>query len=207
MSALLLAAVALAASPVDPATARLVGLARVWAHVKYVHPAMATAEVDWDGALVRALPAVEGAQTDQAYRAAIAGLLAELKDPATRVARDEPAEATPSPPGVRLEAVDARTVVLVVPSDPIPSGADPQPDLCARFTEAARAERVVVDLRGTAGRPPDATLRGAIVRCAGRLVAEDVTLAPAALPDARLLTRCRASPVGPAVASVHGSPA
>ena len=44
MSALLLAAFALAATPVDPATARLVGLARVWAHVKYVHPAMATAE-------------------------------------------------------------------------------------------------------------------------------------------------------------------
>jgi C-terminal processing protease CtpA/Prc len=177
MNALLLATVVLAGAPAGAATARLVGLARVWAHVKYVHPAMATADVDWDGALVRALPAVEGARTEEAYRAAIAGLLAELKDPATRVVRDEAGEAPSRAPGVRLEGVDARTVVVTAASGP--SGVDPQPELCARFTEAARVERVVVDLRSAGGRPPDWTLVSAIVRCAGRLVADDVTLAPA----------------------------
>jgi C-terminal processing protease CtpA/Prc len=174
VSAFLLAAAVLAATPADAATARLVGLARAWAHVKYVHPAMATADVDWDGALLRALPAVEAARTDEAYRAALDGLLAELKDPATHVVREEAAGTAP-PAVPAAEAVDARTVVVVVPGAPSPSGADPQPELCARFGEAARAERVVVDLRGAA----DGALRAAIVRCAGRLVAEDVALAPA----------------------------
>ncbi|MET0555378.1 MAG: S41 family peptidase [Vicinamibacteria bacterium] len=169
-------AVVLAATPVDPSTARLVGLARVWAHVKYVHPAMATTDVDWDGALLRALPAVERARTDEEYRGALAGLLAELRDPATRLAVEPGAEPSRRTPGVRLEQMDARTVVVTIAVGP--SAADPQPDLCARFTEAARAERVVVDLRGT-GQPTDWLLRSAVVRCMGRLLAEDVTLAPA----------------------------
>jgi hypothetical protein len=60
----LLAPAFLRAEP-DPLASRLAGLARVWGHVKYVHPAIAMREIDWDGALMRAIPAVEAARSDQ----------------------------------------------------------------------------------------------------------------------------------------------
>jgi hypothetical protein len=109
----LLAAVALvvAASPVDQRAVRLAGLARAWGYVKYVHPSMATSSIDWDAALLRSIPAVESAASKDEYRKAIAGLLAGLHDPATRVVENEPAEATAgaaaAPVQMRLETVDA----------------------------------------------------------------------------------------------------
>lgn len=183
MSALL-AAIVLVASPVDTQTARLVGLARAWGYVKYVHPAMATSSLDWDAALLRALPAVENAASDAAYRKAIAGLLAELHDTATRVIDEEPADARPGTAAgalaVRLETIDSSTAVVVIPNDPaIESTPDLQSEICARFADAARFERTVLDLRSPAGRRPGWSLQNAILKCAGRLLGSDVTLAPA----------------------------
>jgi C-terminal processing protease CtpA/Prc len=184
LNALLLAAVVLAGPSSDSQTERLVGLARVWGYVKYVHPAMATSSLDWDAALLRALPAVENATTDQAYRSAVAGLLAELGDEATHVVEEDPAEAArgvvSTAPGLRLEVVDARTAAIVIPNDrDVESTKDLQAEVCARFTDAARFERIVLDLRSLTGRRPGWILQNAIVKCAGRLLGEDVTLAPA----------------------------
>lgn len=184
MNALLAAALVLVASPVDPQTTRLVGLARVWGHVKYIHPAMATSSLDWDAALVRALPAVENATSDGKYRKAIAGLLAELHDPATRVIDKEPADATPGAASealaVRLETIDSNTAVVIIPNDPaIESTPDLQSEVCARFTDATRFERVVLDVRSPTGRRPGWSVQNAIVKCASRVLGQDVTLAPA----------------------------
>jgi hypothetical protein len=109
-------------APADSQATRLAGLARVWGQVKYVHPAMATSRIDWDAALIRAVPAVENAATVADYRRAISGLLAELHDPVTRVIEKEPADPTPpavsAPLEVRLEAIDAETAVVTIPNDP-----------------------------------------------------------------------------------------
>lgn len=184
MSALVVAAVVLVGAPVDSQTTHLVGLARVWGYVKYVHPALATSDVDWDAALLRALPAVQGATSEDAYRKGIAGLLAELRDPATRVIEREPAPAVSDVASgafaARLEAIDSRTAVVVIPNDPrTESGPDPQSEVCSRFADATRFERVVLDLRSSTGQPPGWKLQNAIVKCAGRLLGQDVTLAPA----------------------------
>ena len=65
---------------------RLVGLARLWAAVKYFHPYLAYRDdIDWDAALIKAIPKVDGARTPEEYSAAIAGMLTELGDPATHV--------------------------------------------------------------------------------------------------------------------------
>jgi C-terminal processing protease CtpA/Prc len=65
---------------------RLVGLARLWAAVKYFHPYLAYRDdIDWDAALIKAIPKVDGARTPEEYSAAIAGMLSELGDPATHV--------------------------------------------------------------------------------------------------------------------------
>jgi C-terminal processing protease CtpA/Prc len=145
---------------------------------------MATAAppIDWDAALVRALPAVEAAASDEDYRKAIAGLLAELHDPVTRVAGPEKAAPTPNvtPLATRLDALHATTAVLSIPNDPsLESNPSLRGELCARFGEAARFESLVVDLRSPFGRPPGFALTDAIAKCTARLLDRDLTLAPA----------------------------
>jgi C-terminal processing protease CtpA/Prc len=67
---------------------RLVGLARIWAEVKYFHPALFQRAVDWDGALIKAIPEVEAASDAATYRAAIGHLLAAVGDPRTMIEPD-----------------------------------------------------------------------------------------------------------------------
>src|SRR5216683_939830 len=183
MSATLAAVLLLAAAPADDQASRLAGLARVWGQVKYVHPAMATSRIDWDAALVRAIPAVENASSDQEYRKAIAGMLAELHDPVTRLIEKEPAE-PPAPAAtatlaVRLETIDASTASLIIPNDPtLESNPNLRAELCTRFAEATLFEAVVLDLRSPFGRTPGWGFKDSIVKCASHLLDRDVALAP-----------------------------
>ena len=75
----------------------LVGLARVWAAAKYLHPYLAYRTIDWDKALVTAIPAVSEARTSQQYGAAMQLMLDVLQDPATRVVPPSTAGTTDSP--------------------------------------------------------------------------------------------------------------
>jgi C-terminal processing protease CtpA/Prc len=63
---------------------RLVALAKVWGAVKYFHPYLAYREIDWDKALVEAIPRVNAAKTAQDYQAALNQMLAVLNDKSTR---------------------------------------------------------------------------------------------------------------------------
>ncbi len=65
---------------------RLVALAKLWAAVEYFHPYLAYRDnIDWDGALVRAIPKVDAARSGAEYSAAVEGMLNELGDPVTHV--------------------------------------------------------------------------------------------------------------------------
>jgi C-terminal processing protease CtpA/Prc len=66
---------------------RLAGLGRLWGTIRYFHPYLAYRDIDWDAALVAAIPKVRAARTSEDYRAAIDGLLASLGDPTTQTAR------------------------------------------------------------------------------------------------------------------------
>lgn len=66
-------------------TERLAALGRLWGVVKYFHPFLAYKEVDWDAALIKAIPQVKAARSPNAYRQAIGDLLQVLNDPATAV--------------------------------------------------------------------------------------------------------------------------
>ena len=53
-------------------TDRLVTLAKLWAAVKYFHPYLAyRTDIDWDQALVKAIPKVNAARNTAEYAAAI----------------------------------------------------------------------------------------------------------------------------------------
>lgn len=65
------------------ATERLAALGRLWGAIKYFHPYLAYRDIDWDGALIKAIPQVRAARTPDEYRQAISNLLQVLDDPAT----------------------------------------------------------------------------------------------------------------------------
>ena len=64
-------------------TERLAGLGRLWGAVKFFHPYLAYREIDWDGALIKAIPQVKAARAPGEYRQAISTMLQSLGDPAT----------------------------------------------------------------------------------------------------------------------------
>ena len=64
---------------------RLARLGKAWGTVRYVHPFLAYQDLDWDAALVKAIPKVEAAKTKDEYAAAVGEMLAVLGDPATGV--------------------------------------------------------------------------------------------------------------------------
>lgn len=64
----------------DTRIARLIGLAKVWGTVKYFHPFLAYRDIDWDKALIDAIPKVNAARTAEEYQASINRMLSALGD-------------------------------------------------------------------------------------------------------------------------------
>ena len=64
---------------------RLVALCRVWGAVKYFHPALAYRDIDWDAALVRAIPRIRASLSAREFAAGVQSMLDTLGDPVTRV--------------------------------------------------------------------------------------------------------------------------
>lgn len=71
---------------------RLLATGKLWVTVKYFDPYLAYRDIDWDKALVDALPKIRSAATPAEYTAAVQSMLQALKDPATHVG---PAATTP----------------------------------------------------------------------------------------------------------------
>lgn len=94
LAVLLLASIAFAEPATAPAKAphidRLTQVGRLWGTVRYLHPYLAYRDIDWDAALVAAIPRVREAKSPEEYRAAVQGMLDALGDPVTRVAEKSP---------------------------------------------------------------------------------------------------------------------
>ncbi len=110
LALLVLAPVASAAEPTPPPVQtpiqRLTQVAKLWGKIRYLHPYLAYREdLDWDAALISALPKIRAAGTTEEYRAAVAGMLGTLGDPATRVL---PVSKLPvsKPPGEKPPSVE-----------------------------------------------------------------------------------------------------
>jgi C-terminal processing protease CtpA/Prc len=136
-------------APAEDARAeRLAALGKLWARVKYFHPYLAYKPVDWDGALVEALPKAAAASTSGEYAAAVDSMLARLGDPATRVVR--PAAITGAAPGGKdaLHRIgrDGILEITVNPETLTDSRLDAD-RLRQAASEIARAKAVIFDLR------------------------------------------------------------
>jgi Peptidase family S41 len=79
---LFLPAILFAQSPTPtPRTQRLAEIGRLWGRLKWVHPALAEGNIDWDRQLVEILPVMAAAETLEAQRSAINHFVAPLADP------------------------------------------------------------------------------------------------------------------------------
>lgn len=136
--------------------ARLAGLCRVWGNAKYFHPALANRpDLDWDAAVVSAIPRVRAARNAAEYRAAVQSMLDTLEDPVTRVAEPSAVEpVTESPGEFSYRWVDDR--VLVVKAGNYYSLTSPPAS--QRLAETAAlvptARAVVFDLRSSSAVDP-----------------------------------------------------
>src|SRR5262244_2750517 len=91
---------------------RLAALGRLWGVINYFHPYLAYKEVDWDAALIAAIPKVNAAKSTEDYRAAIDGLIATLGDSATYTTTDaSPGMLTPMPTEEPARIVDEMLVL------------------------------------------------------------------------------------------------
>ena len=69
----------------SPRIQRLVEASRLWGRMKWVHPALADGRIDWDKALLDALPDIAAADQEAAYASALQKMLAHLGDDALRI--------------------------------------------------------------------------------------------------------------------------
>ncbi|HEX6105510.1 MAG TPA: S41 family peptidase [Gemmatimonadales bacterium] len=87
-----------AAAPDSARIERLAALGRLWVAVKYFHPWLAYRPIDWDAALVAAVPRVGAASDRAAYASAVRSMLDALGDPVTTL-EPERGSGTPASPG------------------------------------------------------------------------------------------------------------
>jgi C-terminal processing protease CtpA/Prc len=128
---------------------RLADAAKLWVYVKYFHPRVTAAPLEWDRAFAESAPKVLRAKSEADYSAAVAGMLATLHDPATRILGvDEPSD--PS-------AADLRTVLTVkhpivdVAVVSLERGTATQTDQASGSLQKnlTGAKAVVIDIRGS----------------------------------------------------------
>lgn len=124
-------------------------LGRVWGSARYFHPWLASRELDWDAALVEALPRAAAARTPEALAEAVQGMLSRLNDSVTRVSVDAapgaPEASSPQTPGALTRQVGDVLVVDLKRS----FGGLPElyPAMMGLGPELAKSRRVLVDLR------------------------------------------------------------
>ncbi|HXI14031.1 MAG TPA: S41 family peptidase [Thermoanaerobaculia bacterium] len=125
----------------------LMKLCDVWSTVRFLDPRLMVRKIDWDGALVRAIPKVREARTSAERARAIDSMLAELSDPVTRVVMENMHQLGESmPPMFRWDGD-----VLVINIGPYADAVSEESELFIVESkiapELAKARSVVFDLR------------------------------------------------------------
>ena len=177
---------------------RLTQVGRLWGTVRYLHPYLLYRDIDWDAALVAALPRVEAAKSREEYAAAVQGMLDALGDSATRVlpvpketaADPEPPELKKqerqAPPALTRRLDDGTSVLDVAGAARSMGFRDLARSLSSVSSELAQQRAVIVDLRGGEGEDGAAgeVLAYAVGRIGGSLVSR-----PCRAPSQRFVQR------------------
>jgi C-terminal processing protease CtpA/Prc len=141
---------------------RLAHLGRLWGQVRYRHPYLAYKDINWDAALIAAIPKVEAARDRAAYAEAVQDMLDALRDSATHVERAEEqkegAGKAPANPVRELRNWEGKDVLVLdlraVTDRNVLNRLRYQPEEVR--PDISRAKAVIIDLRAR-GLEPDAT--------------------------------------------------
>lgn len=141
-----------APAPSASEVARLERLARIWGETRYLHPHLAYREIDWDRALVEAIPRVRAAKSDDDEAAAVGAMLATLGDAVTRVVPAAPPgkpDAAPPEEKPTFMWLDGGVLVLNVndPALELKGYRQREEALRAMLPEIVKATAVIFDLR------------------------------------------------------------
>jgi C-terminal processing protease CtpA/Prc len=131
---------------------RLTHLAKLWGTVRYLHPWLAYKEIDWDAALVQAIPKVRGASTAEQYAAAVQGMLDALGDPVTRVqAVPHGGPEAEDHTGPIAQWLEPGVLSLYLRPNSARTFDELTGKLAPARAEIPKAKAVIVDVRGMAG--------------------------------------------------------
>jgi C-terminal processing protease CtpA/Prc len=168
---------------------RLTALAKLWAAVKYFHPYLAYRDdIDWDAALVKAIPKVNAATNGADYSAAVAAMLSELGDPATRVLSTPP-PATTSPVSKEPQSLfrmtpDGILLFTLTNYTDFQDFTGTTKKLAAVKAEIPKARAIIFDLRPTV--PPTEDEQGLVAYAIAQNRLEDMlTSTPLPVPGER----------------------
>jgi C-terminal processing protease CtpA/Prc len=142
-----------APTPVKTSTIeRLTHLAKVWGTVRYLHPWLAYREIDWDAALIQAIPKVRSASTPEQYAAAVQGMLDALGDPVTHVQAVPHGEPEAGePPGPLVQWLEPGVLSLYLRPDSARTFDELMDKLEPARAEIPKAKAVILDVRGMGG--------------------------------------------------------
>lgn len=155
---------------------RLAALGRLWYAARLFHPYLAYRDIDWDGALVAAIPWVIAARTSAEYAAAVQGMLDALGDPATRVERKQvpgsPSTGEPHP--VARWTNDSILVITATNYADLDDWSRSRTRFDSLAALVTQARGLVLDLRRRVAGEEGGTLGWVLANSAllGRLVAE-----------------------------------
>ncbi len=128
---------------------RLAALGKLWGNVKYFHPYLAYKDIDWDSALVRAVPDVILANNKIEYAKAVQGMLDYLHDPLTKI--EVTKETTGDTSRVQLPSLTWTEDSIIIFSCTDYRALEDYPSIIQKLTEVSshlsKAKGVLFDLR------------------------------------------------------------
>jgi hypothetical protein len=131
---------------------RLTHLAKLWGTVRYLHPWVAYKEIDWDAALIQAIPKVRAASTAEQYAAAVQGMLDALGDPVTHVQAVPHGEPEAGDhPGSIVQWLEPGVLSLYLRPNSARTFDELTGKLAAVRAEIPKAKAVILDVRGMGG--------------------------------------------------------
>jgi C-terminal processing protease CtpA/Prc len=131
---------------------RLTSLCHLWGKVKYFYPALAYRnDIDWDAALIAAIPKVRAAQTSTEYASAIEDLLKVLGDPFARVNSTQPAtnEITNTGKAFSYRVTEDGVIIITVGDYAAINDPTNNTKFKALESEITNARAVIFDLRSS----------------------------------------------------------
>jgi C-terminal processing protease CtpA/Prc len=123
---------------------RLAATAKVWSVIKFFHPYPGYRDIDWDGALVQAIPKINTAKDDAEFASAIKSMIDVLNDPLTRIELS-PQERNIKPASEQYKLTDEKILIVAFPPSSNFEAANGQLQKVAE--DLPKAKAIIFDFR------------------------------------------------------------